>query len=709
MSVPRRMAQAFSLRDEDGMTTVGMVVSLLLALSMIFSSAQVYRIQSVSSRVQSVADAGALAAGNVVAEFMVAVRVCDSVALSLSLTSLTSTGLGIVACCVPGGQGVGAKLLEAGARVADARDSFSKTASEGLTRVQKALPFLAAASAASVAQGNGSNGSDYTALALLVPDSAEDIRVPQEDARAKQAREDAIGQAEEVKELARRAEEAALRAQDAKQRAFDHDCGARPGWCMAERAETLAHMTGAQNPVFSSVDAWSFSVALRRAQAYYPARLAVERPDDGSVQAQAQSALRKRFYTYAAKEVARGYVREGDSFEALFPHLPANTAQMRETELFAQAVYPVSVTGASPTLHAWDGCPKAAGSTSRASLRDMEAGAWETCSECGFTAASLGKVAAASTSIGNGFEHHYEQVALAAEEYQKALEEGAPAKREAKSRVTKLLDQLRDACSSVGAFRIDADPPGGKGVVCLAVNTGPDAPDKGFESAFVQASGQLGCRVAISAATLVADPSGEGRSVIASLADGLASDSALAGVLGAAAGVWSGALSAYADGQSALDAAVREGVGGLPLVSASGLGDWAADALSDVFRTVGLQPANLDALRPATVNTAHVAQAGDSAFCARLLEVKRQAVEHPLMSNDVFSSVVGAVRRDVLQRFDAWGDSMEVATISIGGAQVPVTVALPPAVKGFASDAIGAAADKLLSVYASVTGSRQWD
>lgn len=42
----------------------------------------------------------------------------------------------------------------------------------------------------------------------------------------------------------------------------------------------------------------------------------------------------------------------------------------------------------------------------------------------------------------------------------------------------------------------------------------------------------------------------------------------------------------------------------------------------------------------ATVNTAHVAQAGDSAFCARLLEVKRQAIEHPLMSNDVFSSVV---------------------------------------------------------------------
>lgn len=169
MSVPRRMAQAFSLRDEDGMTTVGMVVSLLLALSMIFSSAQVYRIQSVSSRVQSVADAGALAAGNVVAEFMVAVRVCDSVALSLSLTSLTSTGLGIVACCVPGGQGVGAKLLEAGARVADARDSFSKTASEGLTRVQKTLPFLAAATRHRLRRGTARTGPTTRRLPCWLP------------------------------------------------------------------------------------------------------------------------------------------------------------------------------------------------------------------------------------------------------------------------------------------------------------------------------------------------------------------------------------------------------------------------------------------------------------------------------------------------------------------------------------------------------------
>ena len=172
--------------------------------------------------------------------------------------------------------------------MADARDSFSKTASEGLTRIQKALPFLAAASAASVAQGNGSNGSDYTALALLVPDSAEDIRVPQEDARAKQAREDAIGQAEEVKELARAGRGGGFAGQDAKQRAFNHDCGARPvGACRARR--NLAHMTGRKSGV-SSVDAgrfpWRFAGRRRITRRVW-------RPsaDGGSVQAQTQSAL----------------------------------------------------------------------------------------------------------------------------------------------------------------------------------------------------------------------------------------------------------------------------------------------------------------------------------------------------------------------------------------------------------------------------------
>ena len=75
-------------RDEQGFTTTGMVLSLLITLALVFTAAQVYRINSASAEVQDVADAAALAAENQVAEFMIIARFCDAVVLSLSLSHL---------------------------------------------------------------------------------------------------------------------------------------------------------------------------------------------------------------------------------------------------------------------------------------------------------------------------------------------------------------------------------------------------------------------------------------------------------------------------------------------------------------------------------------------------------------------------------------------------------------------------------------------
>ena len=108
---------------------------------------------------------------------------------------------------------------------------------------------------------------------------------------------------------------------------------------MSERARTLAGMAGADNPRYASVDAWSFSVALDRARAYYARRLAVEAPEGSSTEERARSALRQRFYAYAADEAGRGYVRESaDSFDARFPHLPKNTDEMRGTALYTDCL-----------------------------------------------------------------------------------------------------------------------------------------------------------------------------------------------------------------------------------------------------------------------------------------------------------------------------------------------------------------------------------
>ena len=703
----------FRMRDEAGMTTAGMVLAMLLTLSLVFSTAQVYRVQSISSRTQSVADAAALAAQNVVAEFMIAVRVCDAVVLSLTLASGVCTGLAVAALCVPGGQAIGGELLNAAGRVGDARNSFSQRAASGLNRVQRSLPFLSAAAAAAVASSNARGASSYVALAVSVPAKASDITLPDDGGAGRRALDSANGQADAIREAAQQADRAVQEANEAKRRAFEHDCGARPAYCMSERAEALSGLSGSENPLYSSVDAWSFSVALERARNYYAARLEAERPQGDSVDEQVRSQMRKRLYAFACKELAHGYVHEdSDSFDAYFPSLPRNTEQMKGTSLFTEQVYPCTQDEEGRiVMHAWQGCPLVDEVAWMGSIEEMTNASYAECGACHFTASSMGEVASASSVIDNGFEYHYAIVADAARDYGQALDRARPASREVRERASSVFDEVGSALSQAGGMRIDANPPGSKGVVVLVSSVGADAPTTGFESTFVQVTGSLGTRVAVSSATLVADPSGEGENVLTSVLDGLKpAGGALVGASGVVLSCWSGLLGVYARGQDALRDVVRSALDGLPLVGATGLGDWAADALESAIGAAGLEPANLDALRPVLVNSAHVAAADENqAACARLVELKRAAVEHPLASNDAFTAVVGATEQSVLERIDAAGDSVEVATMDIEGTEVPVTVALPPCAKDFSKGVVERIAETLLSVRSSVTGVRAWD
>ena len=81
-----------------------------------------------------------------------------------------------------------------------------------------------------------------------------------------------------------------------KEEAYRYDCGSETNYCMYERAKNLAHLSGSENPYYSSSETWDFGVALARAQAYYRARVGQEAPANDSAAEQARSALRKRFY-----------------------------------------------------------------------------------------------------------------------------------------------------------------------------------------------------------------------------------------------------------------------------------------------------------------------------------------------------------------------------------------------------------------------------
>lgn len=698
---------------DEGFSTVGMALALLITLSLVFTCARVYEVNTASAQVQEVADAAVLSAENMVGEFYIVVTICDALTFTLSLAMLVTLALGVVCACVPPASALSKTLLSTADKVRHARDSFYDSAQESLIKLQQALPFIATAKAQEVLAANSTNGHAYQGIAVLAPwegGVAEPLTFEGSDEALASVQDGH----EALLEASAQAEEAAQEANEWKLYAYEHDSGSRASYCMYERAQRLAGMSGADNPFFSSVDTWDFSVALKRAQVYYQARYRSEEPQGTSVDERANSALRKRFYAYAKEQVNKGYVREAaESFDALFPRLPKNTDEMRATTLYIDAVYPVTRTAQGTlTMHAWEGCPGQDGQATAGTgaLRDMDGNPrYETCPQCRFAPSSMGKVAAASSSIENGFEYHYNEVARAAQEYEKARDVLDPLASEVKDAAGGLFDVIGSALSDVCTKRIDLVPPGSKGAVAVVVDL--SAPSSRFPASFVSGGGveSLGARAALSASTLVRESSDEGKNVLTSFLDGVDADgSAVLGGAAVALEVWSGCLDVYTRGHDALIDVIGGSLDGLPLAGASGLGPWAASALEDAVADVGFDPPDLSARKAVLVNSSHVLEADDSAFSARLLAVKRQVVASG--GEGGMEGALSAVESAALEAAGSLSAEFDVATIVLfdGALEVPLTIALPSAVEEGLTQAVQSGVDSLRSLAASVTGVRQW-
>ncbi len=701
-------------RDEHGFTTLGMAVALLVTLSLIFTTAQVYRINAASADVQDVADASALAAENDVAEFMVAVKTADAIVLSMTLLSSFSYAIGIVAMCVPPAMGIGEELIEAGGKIIEARNTFAQNVAKGLNVLQQALPFLCAADAVLVAQANGGGVTNAFYQAIAVPIPSEGAPIVIGEAQGSDEMKEAVEEGfDDVRDLAEKADELAQQANEIKEEGYQHDCGLNPDYCMYQRAETLADMLGVENPYYASADTWSFSVALKRAQEYYRRRLAQEAPASTSVSEQANSALRKRFYAYAVEQVSQGYVVETDEeFDALFPELPKNTSEMRATELYTEAVYPITNGDEGQVMHAWEGCPQASGASSYGSIAQMESGGFGKCPLCEFTASSLGKVAAASTSIENGFEYHYNVVAQAAKRYEEVQDELKPALKEAKEKAGDLFETCFDVIEEACGYRIEASPPGSKGMIALVANVSSTAADTGFENSFVGGGATLGARAAVSGATLLKDTSAEGKTVLNSLLDGLGDDGgALVGTGRLLLDCWSGLLEVYGNGVNALTDTLSEALGDIPLIGPSGLGEWAANAVTEGLQALGLEPADTTILKPALINTAYVAAADDQGFAVSYRSLQQKAMSLPASSSDLFTSLVTSVESDAIDELDRAGEGIVLATIEVPviGVSVPLTIAIPPSLVEQGKGLVEQAADGLRGIQGAILGRRTWE
>lgn len=712
-------------KNEDGFTTLSVVVSLLLTLSLIFSTAQVYRISSASADIQNVSDSCVQAAENQVAEFMILVRVADSVILSLSLGGIVCAGLGTVAMCTPVTAAASDVLLDASQKMFNARDVFANKSANALNEMQKALPFLASVKAMQVAQANngGTFDANYISIALLMP--GEGIKIePGNIDEAKGVLGEINENSEDIKKAAAEAEAAAKKANEAKVRAFMADCGENPNYCMYERAKNKAYMTGPENPLYNSPDTWNFSVALKRCQAYYPKRIQIEAPDGPSVDAKANSALRRVFYQYADKQFSKAYVIDtGDTFEANFPHLPKNTEEMKQTEMYTNVNFPIS----NSCMHAYPDCPGCSGISGYGTLVQMESGGYSICPYCKFSASSLGSVAAASTSINNGYEYHYKIVEEASKEYQKAKEEAKPLNDKVKNFAEDIFSKLKELIKKISNKRIYAKPPGSFGAISMTVNTNSASASKGFESSFVTSSATLGIRAAISGATLIEEESEEGKTLLSSIFDGLTDElPTVAGAAGIALGAWSKILEVYSNGQDAFMEGLESSLNQLPVISASGLGTWASRRLSELMQDLGLEPANLNALKPVLINSKYIAKVEEGenpsssigfatkSFASKFLVVKNTAINFSEANNSLLSAVssgseLAAVLglQDVIYK----GGVIEIASIEpLGnfGPSIPITIKLPEFATGAMQNFVSWLAGSLQGILGNLWGGKIW-
>ena len=663
---------------EDGAyTTLSSAVVILVMLTLLFSSTAAIWSMSRAGDTQVAADSGALAGANVVSSYHTAATVVDASILSLGLAGFATIGTGLVAILIPGAEPVAGNMVDTGIEIIKTRNKFAKSASEGLQKIETALPYLVAARATQAVSAQDTDSVTYTGTALAVPRTSESDFVA---LKGSEISTDAIKDTSEdleyaAEELRKASEETAK----AKERAWLADCGGPDKGsvgscsCMWERAKSLTDLSGTQNPHYASSVTWEPQVALDRARAYYRSRLANEAPQGSSVEMRAESAARKAFYTYASTEVNRAYITEdGDKVSSYIPLLPRNSDEVRATELYTDASWPVSINDGKTYLHYGTSCPNYKKGTPNgfASVADYDG--QDKCSKCHFGVSSLGAVAAPSTSIENGFEYHFDEFKKALEEYVKCRNKELELMRQTEDEADRAGNAFDTAIKELSGERPRIAPPGRNGVVAFAVSgdiTSPDQLNSSFNTAV-----ELGSRGAISAAVLAPDEATAQNNVLSRFFSTLKERSGgVAGVLDGVMDVWGRLLVGYGDIQGSADELMDEMIKGLGGGNGAlgSIASWLGDTVSASVAALGLEPCDLRLRKPVLTDSANVIKSPGSDI-AGLSQAQDKLRSIPLGVTDP-KALCEALEYQVERTIS--GTVFTLAEIPLpGGGSIPLTV-----------------------------------
>ena len=327
-----------------------------------------------------------------------------------------------------------------------------------------------------------------------------------------------------------------------------------------------------------------------------------------------------------------------------------------------------------------------------------------------FPPQSMGSVAAASTSIPNGFEYHYRKVAELAREYAEQREELDERSKKLKEEANGLFDSITEAFVEVKTARIKIDPPGKYGAIAFVTTTDPGHTN--FLSGFVSGSSSFSKRAAIAGATLLPESTESGKTAINSILDDYASTNAgaLVGAERIVLDLWSGLLKGYGEGQDALSNGLKSAIDSLPLASESGLGQWAADLFESSLSALGLEPVDLSPQKATLINTAHIMSQDDSNFSLRLLSIKEEVLS-AADTDSLFTDALSSAESSITDVIGSAEFTIQVATIKIieGKVEIPITITLPQSIKDAATGTVQEGFSALKNAIESTSPYRRWE
>lgn len=656
------------VRDDGGYTTVAVAVALLVSLSLVFSLATLEWASSRSADVQAVADASALAGSNVVAAYSTVAQVVDACVLSMGLLGSVICASALVIAAIPPLQAMSTGVFAAGRKVLDARRGFARSASEGLSRLEAALPALVMANSASCVSANSKGDVRYVGLAVPFPQKSEsDFSGLDDGLDAEEMEEDA----RRLAEASARKQAAHERAEAAKERAWRADNVDDP-YCLRSRAERLAGLSGGQNPSYPEPSSWRFDFARLRSANYYLTRWSAEGETGSDADELQRSCARKAFFRYAYERTSEAHCDESEEGCSIdLPELPHTTAGVRETTLYTDVVWPCTIEDGVRTLHCSLDCPGARGPyAGLASLADIDAGSVAVCPDCRMDAVAMGNVADASTNISNGYEHYWRIVVEASREYQVARDEEIQAEREMQEIAERADGAFERAMKLLSVGRPRLCPPGAYG--CMAVVSRPDLTPVPAGISHFSSEGELPRGAAVSAATLAPDEGTDGHNVLSSVFEGVTrSDGGLVlDLVGGITGIWGRLLVSYGSSYESVSGVTDDVLDGIGGVFGERVASWLRKKISATVTSAGFEPADMRLRKPVLVNSQQVL---DRAGLERVGKVRELVQALPMEPRELLGRCAQMVS-------DELGDkTFTVAELPVPGMEgttIPLTIDL---------------------------------